>query len=47
MLVKRADDLDGCPAGSDEERELEAIERATGAHEAVRWPAGKIAGGKG
>jgi hypothetical protein len=47
MLVKRADDLDGCPAGSDEERELAAIERAIGAYESVRWPTGKIAGGKG
>ena len=47
MLVKRADDLAGCPAGSDEERELTAIERTIGAYEAVRWPTGKIAGGKG
>jgi hypothetical protein len=47
MLVKRGDDLEGCPAGSDEERELTAIERAIGAYEAVRWPAGKIADGKG
>jgi len=47
MLMKRADDLDGCPAGSDEERELAAIERAIGAYETVRWPTGKIAGGKG
>jgi hypothetical protein len=47
MLVKRTDDLEGCAAGSDEERELAAIERAIGAYEAVRWPTGKIAGGKG
>ena len=47
MLVKRADDLEGCAPGSDEECELSAIERAIGAYEAVRWPTGKIAGGKG
>jgi hypothetical protein len=47
MLVKRADDLEGCPADSDEERELAAIGRAIGAYEAVRCPTGKIAGGKG
>jgi hypothetical protein len=47
MLVKRADDLEGCVAGSDDERELTAIERAIAAYEAVRWPTGKIAGGKG
>ena len=47
MLVKRADDLEGCSAGSDEDRELAAIEHAIGAYEAVRWPAGKTAGGKG
>ena len=47
ILVKRADDLDDCAAGSDEERELAAIERAIGAYEAVRWPTGKVVGGKG
>ena len=47
MLVKRADDLEGCPAGSDEESELAAIEHAISAYEAVRWPTGKVAGGKG
>jgi hypothetical protein len=47
MLVQRADDLEGCPAGSDEERELAAIERAIGVYEAVRWPIGKVDGGKG
>jgi cytoskeletal protein CcmA (bactofilin family) len=47
LLVKHADDLEGCAPGSDEERELAAIERAIGAYEAVRWPTGKVAGGKG
>ena len=46
MLVKRADDLEGCAPGSDEGRELADIERAIAAYEAVRWPTGKIAGGK-
>src|SRR5262245_10541971 len=41
-LVKRADDLRGCVAGADKERELAEIERAISAYEAVRWPTGKI-----
>jgi len=47
LLMKRADDLEGCAPGSDEERELPDVERAIGAYEAVRWPTGKVAGGKG
>jgi len=39
--------LEGCDPGSDEERELPDVERAIGAYEAVRWPTGKVAGGKG
>jgi hypothetical protein len=38
MLVKRADDLESCAPGSDEERELASIERAIAAYEAVRSP---------
>jgi len=42
LLVKRADALEGCPKGSAEEGEVDAI-----TYEAVRWPTGKVAGGKG
>jgi len=46
LLVQRADVLDGCPKGSAEEGELDAITDAIEAYEAVRWPTGKTTGGK-
>jgi hypothetical protein len=47
MLVRRADELEGCPEGSAEEAELEAIADVLGAYEAKRWPQGRIPSGKG
>jgi hypothetical protein len=46
-LMRRADALEGCAEGSDEMAELEGIVGAIEAYEAIRWPLGKVGGGKG
>ena len=46
-LVERADVLMGCTEDSPEEAELATLTNAIEAYEEVRWPDGKIAGGKG
>jgi hypothetical protein len=47
LLVQRADALIGCTNGSENQDELEAIGEAIEAYERVRWPDGRIDGGKG
>lgn len=46
LLVTRADELMDSTAGSPEEAELETLADAIEAYETVRWPDGKIPGGK-
>ena len=47
LLVQRADALIGCTDGSAGQDELETIGEVIEAYESVRWPDGKIDGGKG
>ena len=47
LLVERADELMGCAENSPEGAELACIVDAIEAYEALRWPLGKIPGGKG
>jgi hypothetical protein len=47
LLVLRADTLEGCIGNSEEAREFAMIAEALEAYEAVRWPDGKVPGGKG
>jgi hypothetical protein len=47
VLVQRADAPEGCLEGSEEEVELKAIVDTFEAYETVRWPTGKVNGGKG
>jgi hypothetical protein len=47
LLIQRADRLIGCTDGSADQDELEAIGEVIEAYEAVRWPDGKVDGGKG
>ena len=47
LLVARADELVGCTEGSPEEAELAALADAIDGYESVRWPEGRVTGGKG
>jgi hypothetical protein len=47
VLVQRADALEGCTEGPDEDAEFKQVVNAIETYEARRWPAGKEPGGKG
>ena len=47
MLVLRANAIEGCADNSEEAREFAMIAEAIDAYELIRWPDGKIPGGKG
>jgi hypothetical protein len=47
LLVRRADNLEGCANGSPDQAELASIVYAIEAYEEKRWPLGKVPGGKG
>jgi len=47
LLVRRADELEGCIEGPAEGAELASIVIAIEAYEEKRWPLGKVPGGKG
>jgi hypothetical protein len=47
LLIKRADELEGCIEGSAEEAEFASIADTLVAYEQIRWPDGKAPGGKG
>ena len=47
LLVLRADKLEGCTEGSNEETELKMIADTVSAYEVKRWPDGVVPGAKG
>ena len=47
LLVRRADELDGCTEASSEEAKDIALVSTIEAYETMRWCGGKIPGGKG